>query len=148
AALLVVLLGCQPPEAALELVAQPTTCRREPVSAVRVTLLGDFAPVVVSDGVSPDVTPRRLPLGAARSVSVEGLTVRDVAALGWSGPLPAAQPGETITVPVLYGAPDSLCQVWGLRIPRAFHRATLVAPGQVLVTGGLDPDGPADTMEP
>lgn len=142
------LLGCQAPEALLSLEAQPSTCRHEPVSAVRVTLLGDFAPTVVSDGVSPEVPPRRLGLGLARSVAVEGLSARGVVALGWSGPLPAPQPGETLPVPVLYGAPDSLCQVWGLRIPRAFHRATLVAPGRVLVTGGVTPEGPADSMEP
>lgn len=109
--------------------------------------MGDFLPIVISEGVSVDAPVRRLPVGAARSVAVEGLSVRSVVALGWSGPLPRLQPAEERVLPIHYGAPDSLCQIWGLRIPRAWHRANQVGPTTVLVTGGIGPEGPTDTLE-
>lgn len=148
--LLFVTAACGVPEGEILVRPEPMTCRREPVSAVRVLLQGDFPEVVATAALGPEAAPMRLlpPEGeVVRSVGVEGLSPRQVVALGWSGPLPETLPGAQRVVPVVYGAPDSLCQVASLRVPRAFHRTTLVGDGQVLVSGGLSPDGPTDTLE-
>jgi hypothetical protein len=142
--------ACGVPEGEILLRPEPMTCRREPVSAVRVLLQGDFPETVATATLGPEAAPLRLlvPQGeVVRSVGVEGLSPRQVVALGWSGPIPETPAGGQRVVPVVYGAPDSLCQVASLRTPRAYHRATLVGDGQVLVTGGLSPEGPTDTLE-
>ncbi len=138
--------GCGAPDAHFFLKPVPPMCPRQAASAVRVSLLGDFPPIVLSGDPSSQ-TALEVPRGTARSVSVEGLSATLVTALGWSGALPGATDPVDTPVPLFYGAPDSLCPVWGLRQGRAFHRTTVLAGGQVVVTGGLDAAGGNDTLE-
>lgn len=163
---LALLLGaCGAPEAPA-LLLQPVLpdCPRQPASVVRVNLLGDFPPISVSGAATPLADPLGVALQGARSLSVEGLSARSTVALAFSGPLlsggatspPALVPRGASqrggVVPLVYGAPDSLCTAWSLLLQRGLHRATLLdatdtEAAAVMISGGVVPDGPSDTLE-
>lgn len=148
AGLLLGLSACQGPEQVLTLQAVPRGCRRPAASEVRISLLGDFPPQVLSDGAPAAAMTVRRDRGGARSVSVEGLAQDGtLVSLGWTGPLPPAGAAEQLPVPVYFGPPDTLCPQWNLLLPRALHQATALPGGQVMVSGGIGPEGPTDTME-
>jgi hypothetical protein len=158
AACVVLLAGCEPVRELVLAPVLPTPCVSRPVSELRIVGLGDFPPgagqsasVSSSSPGSSSGSARTtldLPRGT-RVVTIEGTAQGGLAALGRTAPLelPAAWDagGAQHRVPIAYGAPDTFCTTANLAYARRDHRATLLADGSVLLTGGADMTGNAVT---
>jgi hypothetical protein len=138
--------GCDAPVRDLQLVpALPAGCLgAAAINEVRVSALGDFPPTPSQAAAAGAGGAVSLSLPAAtRVVEIDGLGPDGLAAFGRSAPLDLAAAAGRVAI--AYGPPDALCPTGRLRYARAGHRATRLASGAVLLSGGVGIDGFAVT---
>ncbi len=128
----------------------PVPCATPPINELRLRGLGDFATgtsdslsIAVAGGM-PDSAALSLPR-ATRVISLEGLGPTGLVGFGRTAPmdLPMAwdTSGADRVIAVAFGEPNSFCSTSSLSYARAEHRATLLADGSVLLSGGYDRGG-------
>lgn len=130
--------GCTSPHRSLTLVPTLAPCPgAATVNTVRVTAQGDFPPeATLTAAASPTAMAELALPRATRVVAVEGFGPTGLAAFGRTAPL--SLDGAGARLGVAYGPPDGLCATANMNQPRGGHRATRLASGAVLVTGGFD----------
>lgn len=137
--------GCSPPVRDFEVVPLlPESCLAgQTVSQVRVSALGDFPPAqsTVASTTPMGVTRFVVPSNT-KVIAVEGLGPGGVVAFGRTAPL-ALGSAFGRQVALAYGPLDGLCTAasFHLNYARAGHRATRLASGEVLISGGVDAGG-------
>jgi hypothetical protein len=147
-AALLTITACSPPHRSFGIVpALPSCLDGAIVNSVRLTALGDFPPAPVLTASVSAMTSATLALPReTRVVAIDGFGPRGLAAFGRTAPLSLSDlSGGKIAI--AYGPPDGLCATATPLVPRAGHRATLLASGAVLITGGWDGVGPATNVE-
>jgi hypothetical protein len=126
--------GCGDIEHDFRVVPTLPACVPMGSNEVKVSALGDFppAPSRTTIGSSLDLP------ATTRVLELDGLS-QGLVAFGRTAPFDVAKLSSTIAVN--FGAPDTLCPTADMHYARAGHRATLLASGEVLVSGGHDLSG-------
>jgi len=136
------LAACGPKVRAVDVAPSLSSCLMgAAVNEVQVTGLGDFPPAAggAASATSLGSASLALPDGT-RVVEVDGRGPAGLAAFGRTPPLDLAHLyGSRIAV--AYGPRDGLCATGKLNFARAGHRATTLADGSVLISGGVDAEG-------
>lgn len=141
-------VGCSSPRRSLAVVPTLPRCvAADAVNSLRLSALGDFAPAAPLTASASALGDATLDLPrATRVVAVDGFGPGGLAAFGRTAPLSLDDVGGG-RIGIAFGPPDGLCATAAPAVARSGHRATLLAAGNVLVSGGWDGDGPATNLE-
>jgi hypothetical protein len=112
------------------------------VNEVQLAALGDFPPSPQTSAAAGRQGSLSLDLpDGTKVISVVGLGPDGPAAFGRTAPFDLGALGDLSgAVPIAYGPLDGLCPTGALHDARSGHRATLLADGNVLISGGTNGD--------
>ncbi len=111
------------------------------INDLQLTALGDFPPANARNVLIPPSGSAQLSLpGDARALEIDGRgTTDELLAFGRTAPLVLSD--LLARVAINYGPPETVCATSDMGYSRAGHQATLLASGEVLISGGYDQSG-------